>query len=325
MSTPEVTVLMPVYNAEACIREAVESILAQTFHDFECLLINDGSTDSTPAILEEYAHADSRVRIEHNVENLKIAKTLNKGIALAQAPLVARMDSDDVSLPERLELQVSFMRANPDVAVCGTALQVYGSDVVLIPPLENGAIRAGLFFESCLYHPSVIYKKSVVHSLGYQDHAVPAEDYDLWARLAVEPSVRFHNLEQILLRYRVSTNARDTAYKNKQTALTGLAHKRLLLAAGVSFTDSELALHQALARRHDKLSIFDLWACRQWMTKLYPKVTNSGLCEPRAFREELITRWRRLFRMNRRNPLALGVYLSSEFGGKAFPFRKFLK
>src|SRR5690349_10671348 len=119
---PAVTVLMPVYNGEPFLREAIDSILQQTWADFEFLIVNDGSTDHTRDIIDSYD--DARIRVLDQAQNTGLAKSLNAGLRAARAPLVARQDADDRSHPERLAAQVEFMRAHPEVALAGTQVRV---------------------------------------------------------------------------------------------------------------------------------------------------------------------------------------------------------
>ena len=116
---------MPAYNAEKYINEAIDSILAQTFTDFEFIIIDDGSTDSTCAIVESYS--DSRIRFFKNEHNLGVAATLNRGLDLARGEYIARMDADDISLPTRFEKQAAYMDSHPDVVVCGTGVECFGA------------------------------------------------------------------------------------------------------------------------------------------------------------------------------------------------------
>ena len=119
-TAPMVSVLMAVYNAEKYLTEAVESILVQTFADFEFLIIDDGSVDGSAAILEDYAESDERVKVIHNSENLGLTKSLNIGLKLTQGKFIARIDADDVAVPERFEKQITFMDDHPDIGVCGS-------------------------------------------------------------------------------------------------------------------------------------------------------------------------------------------------------------
>jgi glycosyltransferase involved in cell wall biosynthesis len=210
---------MPVYNAEKYLREAVESILNQTFGDFEFIIINDGSTDGSLAILEEYAARDERIRLVSR-ENRGLIATLNEGIALARAPLIARMDADDISLPERFKKQVAYLEAHPEVAVVGTDYQVIDdrSRVVVLHkrrPSEHKDIVAGLLEgDSCLCHPTVVFRRDAVRALGgYNPDALHAEDYALW--LSVIEHHQMANVPVPLVRYRahemsVSTQSIET-------------------------------------------------------------------------------------------------------------------
>lgn len=127
---PKVSILLPVYNAEKYLSDCLKSLLNQTFHDFEIIAINDASTDSSLSILYKYAEIDSRLKIYSNKSNLKLAATLNRGIQLSSAPLIARMDADDIALQNRLEYQYNFMSNNPKVAICGTNIKVLGTDQI---------------------------------------------------------------------------------------------------------------------------------------------------------------------------------------------------
>ncbi|WP_119293256.1 glycosyltransferase family 2 protein [Azohydromonas sediminis] len=201
---PSVTVLMPAYNAERYVAEAARSILEQTWRDFELLVIDDGSTDGTLKALQ--ALDDRRLRIERNPGNLGLIATLNRGLELARGRYVARMDADDVAQPRRLEMQLTYLEAHPDIAVLGTAVDLI--DNVgrrfsgLRYPTDPTAIRALLIEECCLVHPTVVFRRDVVRAVGgYDPQARHAEDYDLWLRLADRH--RLANLDEPLLSYRI--------------------------------------------------------------------------------------------------------------------------
>jgi glycosyltransferase involved in cell wall biosynthesis len=198
---------MPVYNGEKYLRFAIESILAQSFSDFEFLIINDGSTDNSVQIIQSYN--DSRIRLVHNEKNLKLISTLNKGINLASGKYIARMDCDDISLPKRLAKQVSFMHANPNVGVLGTGFQLVdgkgkrGRKYRF--PAEHHFLRWSLCFYCPFAHPAVMMRKDVVRRVGgYNHEMIHAEDYDLWYRLA--NVTHFSNLQNILLYLRKHDN-----------------------------------------------------------------------------------------------------------------------
>lgn len=198
---PKVTVLMPVYNGEQFLREAIDSILNQTFTDFEFMIINDASTDDSVEIVESYK--DRRINLIHNETNIGLIATLNKGLALACGEYIARMDADDKSLPERLAKQVKFLDAEPDIAVVGTGIQMIdGSGHKIGPhilfPESHNLIRWRLCFSSPIVHPTVMLRKAEVLKVGgYRPEAQQAEDYDLWERLS--HICKLLNMREVLL------------------------------------------------------------------------------------------------------------------------------
>jgi glycosyltransferase involved in cell wall biosynthesis len=202
-----VSVLLPVFNAEPTLPAAVESILGQSFADFELILIDDGSRDASPDLIRAYARRDARVRAVINPENAGLIRRLNEGLRLAQSPLVARMDSDDEALPERLRVQVDFMERYSDVAVAGSWVFHMGAtlewDRLVRLPYTGKQIAQTLPRENCLYHPSVMLRRELVlKSGGYRAEFPHAEDYELWLRLSRHH--RLANIPQPLLRYRLS-------------------------------------------------------------------------------------------------------------------------
>lgn len=204
MSDPRVTVLLPVFNGERFIREAVESIIAQTFTDFELLVVDDGSTDRTPKILDSFR--DPRIRIHRNPSNLKLIASLNLGISLARGELIARMDADDIAMPMRLERQVDFLDRHPEVDVVGADIAVFEevpirSSRLMPPPTTPGQIHWELLRVSCIYHPTVMMRKRIFDSAkAYDPSFIHSEDYELWLRLARTRQLR--NIAEPLVYYR---------------------------------------------------------------------------------------------------------------------------
>lgn len=226
--SPRVTVLMPVYNGEAHLREAVGSILAQTFTDFELLAIDDCSTDGSAELLASYG--DERVRLIRNEHNLGQVATLNRGLREALGELVARLDQDDIMLPARLERQVAFLDANPRVALVATWMDFVDPSGRVIWELRDRLddfpelIYLILTDELPLPHPTVMFRREPVLALGGYDEAVRyAEDRDLWRRLALERH-EARMLPELLVRYRVhegqqSRTSADAQRQNNEQAL----------------------------------------------------------------------------------------------------------
>lgn len=197
---PKVTILLPVYNAEKYVSQAIDSILKQTFEDFELLIINDGSTDESEEII--FSFKDPRIRYLKNTQNRKLVDTLNKGIESARGEYIARMDADDISLPARLQKQVSFLDNNPLVGVCGTWYQNFGvRNNVVKTPVDDTSIKTFLFFNSPFCHPTVVFRKELLlrHNLKY-DNILYAEDYMLWVKLS--RLTEMANMPEVLLLYR---------------------------------------------------------------------------------------------------------------------------
>ncbi len=230
--TPAASVLMPVYNGARFLPEAIDSILGQTFADFEFMIVDDGSTDATPAILADYASRNPQIRVLRQA-NAGIVAALNRGLAECRAPLVARMDADDVSLPTRLERQVAFLAGHPTVAVVGTAFQFISETGSAGPdvrhPLGHAAITRGLRHENCLAHPTVMMRRDIILAIGgYREFLRHAEDYDVWTRVAERQELA--NLPERLLRYRVHGGQVSWAVAEAQVlgtlAVQGLARAR---------------------------------------------------------------------------------------------------
>lgn len=208
---PQVTVLMPVYNGNRFLREAIESILNQTFTDFEFLIIDDGSTDNSVETISSYA--DPRIRLVRNVTNIGVARTLNKGIGLARGDYIARMDADDVSLPRRIEIQLSFMKENPETDVLATRVALIdakgndqGSWEADHTATTHDEIRRRLPDSNCIAHPTVMMRRSIASRYGYREDQLHAEDYDLWLRLTAD-NLKIEKIGDPLLRYRVHTKS----------------------------------------------------------------------------------------------------------------------
>lgn len=214
---PAISVLMPVYNGEKFLRGAIDSILRQTFVDFEFIIVDDGSTDTTPVILQEYAQKDSRIRVMTNETNCKIAASLNRGLVAARAPLIARMDADDWSYPERLEKQEMFMKNHPEVSVLGSSVALAGKQGSYKTFASNEEIRAYMLFGNPMFHPTVMMRKDIVLAAGgYSTENIPVEDYALWVHLSNNQNVRFYNFKHPLVVYRESMGNYSSAYRTAQ-------------------------------------------------------------------------------------------------------------
>ena len=251
--SPYVTVLMPVYNGEKYLKEAVDSILNQTFEDFEFLIIDDGSTDRSLEILKSYK--DPRIRIFQNEKNIGLIKSLNKGLKLTQGKYIARMDADDISLPERLEKQITFMDVSPKIGVCGTWLQTFGEikKTVVKSPLNHEDICARMFCDNSIWHPTVIFRKDIIdrYHLFYDENVQGCEDYKLWVEMAKVTILA--NLPEVLLLYRIHGFQVTKLGSNSQDIKNDLVENFL----GRLLTNHEKRCHESLhfARPHSNIQL----------------------------------------------------------------------
>lgn len=215
-SMPIISVVMPVHNNAGFLVDSVDSVLRQTFEDFELLIIDDGSTDGSGLLIRECAATDARVKVFRQ-ENRGIAAALNCGIRAARGKYVARIDADDRMLPVRLERQLCAMQADPALVLLGSAYREIGVDgrpgAVCIPPLSDAAVCWKLLFQNALAHPAVMLRRSTLMESGLEyDEAVIAEDYDLWSKLSEHGRVR--NLREPLIEYRVHPEQATQRHRN---------------------------------------------------------------------------------------------------------------
>jgi len=236
LENPKITVLMPVYNGEKYLRKAVDSILNQTFSDFEFLIINDGSSDDSVNIINSYS--DPRIRLVHNEKNLKLVATLNKGFDLAQGEFLARMDCDDISLSQRLAKQVEVMDACPEVGVCGSwAKKINGNGEIIgnyrTPTGEK--LAKFIWRPSPVIHPTALIRNKIFKQYRYDQEFMDAEDYELWLR--VSRNSRLYNLSDYLLLYRMHSSSVSNTKRTVQVQSAYKAFTKYFGSEGISFEE----------------------------------------------------------------------------------------
>ncbi len=212
--SPTVTVCLPVYNASAYLRECIDSILGQTFPDFELLIVDDGSTDESADIVRSYA--DPRIRFF--MRSHDYIGSLNFLLAESRGKYIARMDADDVMMPDRLKMQFEYMEEHPDVDILGGGAHCFGDENLTVTPFHDGPMRLEMFMRGCaLMHPTVMMRRSSVekHHLRYDREFIYAEDYQLWVR-ALEVGLYVTNIEHPVIRYRVSPSQISSVHREAQ-------------------------------------------------------------------------------------------------------------
>lgn len=289
--SPRVTVLMPVYNGEQYLGEAIESILGQTFRDFELLIINDGSTDRSVEVIESYR--DPRIRLVRNDTNSGLIFTLNKGLELAGGEYVARMDCDDISLPERLAKQVEFLDNHSAIGVCGTWFRKFGMGTgkVVRWQTDPDSIRCGLLFDSTVGHPTVMMRNELLknNDLRYDPAYKNAEDFELWVRVAQYAGLA--NLDEVQLRYRVhpaQITLSSAAGQRETAAKVRLAQLKLM---GIDPSPEEFEIHQAISTCICT-GVDNLFArAEEWLCRLKQMNDQKMIYPEPAFSHGLVERW----------------------------------
>ena len=279
----EVSVLMPVYNGEKYLREAIDSILNQTFSDFELLVINDGSADGTVDIISSYD--DRRIRLVHNHRNLGLINTLNRGLELASGRYIARMDADDISEPDRIRLQVVFMDSHPDIGLCGTWFQFMGTNIIIKHPIEHDKIKIKLFADTAFAHPTVMFRKSVLKNVNpfYDPAYAHAEDYEFWIRLAQVTTTA--NIPQVLLHYRLHETQVSTENTAEQKAATDRIRLKQLHGLGINAGEAEQKLHLSLLAKDNAYFFFHGIS---WLYRLHAANRVRSVYNERLFALQLL-------------------------------------
>ncbi len=264
--TATVSVLMPVYNAADYVKEAIESILAQDYTHFELIIIDDGSTDNTAQIVGHYKKSDPRITFLHHSKNRGLVTILNEGLNIANGDYIARMDADDISLPNRLSRQVAFMEENPEIGVSSAWLKTFGkkNGIVWKNPTDDREIRAKSFCSNPIWHPLAIMRKSVVgaHHLRYHESYVRQEDYKMWIDFMKVSQLA--NIPEILLHYRLHDQQATKQIPKKLKIRLELAEE----LAGRPLTQIETEQHQLLFTENPKCSWQQLETLETWIDQI---------------------------------------------------------
>lgn len=263
---------MPVYNGERYLKEAIDSILNQTYIDFEFIIINDGSTDKTEGVILSYH--DSRIRYIKNEKNLQIVNTLNKGIELARGKYIARMDADDISLPERLEKQVAYLDKNLDIGIVGTLVQIFGQDIkdtIWKVPVDCVSVSLNTIFRTPFIHPTIMMRKDMIsqYELYYDEKYKNAEDYELWVRML--KFTKGANLPIVLFKYRIlESSLTRQAEKNKQERfkIKMSIFRKVLNDFNIKNTDEEMQLHYKITSSSMAMTKMEISQVIKYFNKL---------------------------------------------------------
>lgn len=278
---------MPVYNGAEFLGSAIESILWQTEKDFELLIIDDGSTDTSREIVASYS-TDPRIKALNNDRNSGVVATLNRGLKIARGTYIARMDADDISFPERLQKQADYLDQNPDTGLVGCAIERQRGNIkkTFQPPTDDRHIRFSLLFDSVFTHSAVMLRRSLLEAqqLSYHKDYIHAEDYQLWIQLS--RYCKLANLAETLLTYREHAASVSHKFRSEQIHTADRIRKEYLAHFGLMPTPQELALHQDLIQFRLLSGTEQLKAAGDWLKKLAKTISQQlELPEPYIHRK----------------------------------------
>ena len=293
---PKVSILMPVYNAGQYIAQAIESIISQSFKDWELILINDGSTDNSESVVMQYE--DDRIYYIKNAENLRLIKTLNKGIDYCDGQYIARMDADDICLPDRLKQQVDFLDSHTDYLMCGTSASVIdnsGKKTGKIHNLtDNSYLQISLLFSPSFIHPSMMIRKEILQQNKYDEAYKHVEDYELWCRIARQGKIA--NIDKELLEYRWHDSNVSVLHSKVQDELKDKIIKEELKRLDITPTDNELYCHKITFRLYNlgnrQNTTVDIYQdVSNWFCKLIQQNQIKGIYNQSDLMAFLWSRW----------------------------------
>lgn len=320
-----ITVLMPVYNAEKYLKKAIESILNQTYENFDFLIIDDGSTDTSGAIIKSFN--DTRITFLKNEGNMGIVRTLNKGLTLIDSDYICRMDSDDIAVPERLEEQLKYMESHPEVAVSGSSILKFndqGNQHILKVRTDSKRLKTHLLFDNALMHPTVIMRNSILKKYGfsYDESHVAMEDYGLWQKVSLVSELG--NIDDVLLKYRendegISQKAKKDAEKRNSAFINVYLHYFALL--GIGLKEREVVLYRQFISGDGDLKKSD------WLLQLAHVLNEivESLDKENFDINYLRVKWGQIYRNNAANcdlTLKRAKSIHTEYLESQFPFQK---
>lgn len=325
-----ITVLMPVYNGESYLERAIQSILFQTYEDYKFLIIDDGSTDSSPTILSRYQSQDSRIEVIRNPENLGLIKTLNMGIDAIDTKYVARMDCDDYAHPQRLEAQVNVMESSASVGACGTWITVKdasnGSEYIQRYPTQHDQIKLDMLTYCAIAHPSVMLRKSFLdrYHLRYNPDFIHAEDYELWTR-AIE-KFEFTNIPKPLLEYNIHPNNVSSQNKKIQSQIAEkIRLKQLARLTTPKAKDGSMIGDLFMNQITIPSTRRDFIATRDFLERLYLANREKRIYKATLFNDFIFKTWYRICKKSKTLKVCLSIeFIRSEISLERGPLRRLI-
>jgi glycosyltransferase involved in cell wall biosynthesis len=287
---PLVSVIMPVYNGGKYLNEAIQSVLNQTFQDFELIIFDDGSTDNTVEIAKSFNN--EKIKLFINPLNEKQGKARNKCIEYSSGKYLANLDSDDIAEPGRLERQVEFMDNNPEVGVCGSFAKIIGEETIRKFETDDSKIKFKMLFDSPFLNSSVIIRKSVLEkfNIRYNQNSDYARDYELWTELSV--FCMFANLPEVLVNYRIHPDSVTEKFRDLQQKDADLIRLKQVHNIGISVSEEEEKLYLEIIKSGFKpLTANRAIFLHNWIRKLSDAKFNVIFYDKKIFKDFFIQYW----------------------------------
>lgn len=290
--SPKISVVIPAYNAAYYIGACLKSMIDQSFKDQEIVVIDDASTDDSVKVVRSFQ--DPRIRLIENASNLGLAACVNKAIRSCAGEYIARMDADDIAHPTRLEKQLMFMEANPEIGIVGSAMQSVGhSNFLHRFPASHAACKAQLLFNVCFGHPTVMIRRSVflpADSLYREELQQYSEEYELWCRLV--DRIQFANMQEVLLQYRTFDPQMKSEAQQKRRVNSFAIRKAFIASQLGETSDGQLACHDHICNLDRAGNVEELLSWINWLFRCAELNYDRRAFDPAALNLELS---RRLF------------------------------
>lgn len=299
-ASPRVSVFMPVYNAEHYLNESIDSILNQSYTEFEFVIVNDGSTDRSAEVIKAYS--DPRIRFIENTQNLGLIASLNIGLETCKGEFIVRMDQDDISLPQRIEKQVQFMDKNPEYGLIGCWFEDFGEAIenkVVRYSSDDTHIRIRHLYQTHIAHPTAVLRKSVIDkfNLRFDVDFVHGEDYAFWVQMSAH--CKLSNYPEMLVRKRDHAQNVSNKYAQIQSDTCARVKKLQFEAMGISITRDEIELYTRFANPDWTFSKDEMEVMHALLEKMANGNERSNFIPKQALKSYLAEKWFHLCLQNR--------------------------
>lgn len=290
MNNPTVSIVMPVYNGEEYIGLAIESIINQTYQDWELVIVNDGSTDKTEDVVRSFE--DKRIKLLTNSTNKFISYSLNRGVEFSGSKYVARMDCDDIAKPDRIQKQVDFLEEKPEYGLVGTRWVNFGYKTGKVQlPVEDDDIKRELLHNCCILHPSIMLRRSLInaHGLTYSLEMKKTEDYELYSRLVQHTKI--YNIPEYLMEYRQVAENDDRLNDKEEKRRDTIVRRQFFSLINTEVDERGLDLYKEFYYQNYSFCKGDIDKLEALLLSMIKGVQETNYVDYIKFKAEISSRW----------------------------------